>query len=516
MRRLACYIRVSSNKDDQQSSLIQQETLLREKFKQEDLIIYSDTGTGVSFNREGFKRLMYDAGLNICKLNDGRITFEADNIRKPIFDEIVVINTSRFSRNIAIIDILRVLWDYKKINVHFLDNCKNSNNPNDMTVLKMFFSMAENESMETSNRTKRGNEISILDNTIRNNSIFGWDFDREKNYLKINKKEAEIVRFIFKTALTNGLKMTAKIVNEKGYRTKKNRLWSSSTIKTLIVNPKYKGYNVRNKYSNENMFTGVKSKYVKKENWIIQKNNRIEPIISEELWEEVQKALESRCLHGNRGINSNTYDTKGKVKCKKCGSNYCRAVERKISEKPKRNQYLICSNKKKNGKVSCDAENINIGILDDYIEKERKTYYEKIRLKYMTEIVYLKEELEEKERLSKKEINEEQERLNKELIDLKLKENKILDKFIKEKELIDIKILADNLKLIDEKIKEIKSKILNLEEIESYKIRKKLEIKDIEEKIKYLPLEEMTRENFLKKIDRIIVGGKDDLNIIFY
>ncbi|MGU8378645.1 recombinase family protein [Clostridium perfringens] len=264
MRRLACYIRVSSNKGDQQSSLIQQEILLREKFKQEDLIIYSDTGTGVSFNREGFKRLMYDAGLNICKLNDGRITFEADNIRKPIFDEIVVINTSRFSRNIAIIDILRVLWDYKKINVHFLDNCKNSNNPNDMTVLKMFFSMAENESMETSNRTKRGNEISILDNTIRNNSIFGWDFDREKNYLKINKKEAEIVRFIFKMALTNGLKMTAKIVNEKGYRTKKNRLWSSSTIKTLIVNPKYKGYNVRNKYSNENMFTGVKSKYVKK------------------------------------------------------------------------------------------------------------------------------------------------------------------------------------------------------------------------------------------------------------
>lgn len=166
--------------------------------------------------------------------------------------------------------------------------------------------------------------------------------------------------------------------------------------------------------------------------------------------------------------------------------------------------------------MSCDAENINIGILDDYIEKERKNYYEKIRLKYMTEIVYLKEELEEKERLSKKEINEEQERLNKELIDLKLKENEILDKFIKEKELIDIKILANNLKLIDEKIKEIKSKILNLEEIESYKIRKKLEIKVIEEKIKYLPLEEMTRENFLKKIDRIIVGGKDDLNIIYY
>lgn len=58
--------------------------------------------------------------------------------------------------------------------------------------------MAENESMETSNRTKRGNEISILDNTIRNNSIFGWDFDREKNYLKINKKRLRLLDLYLK------------------------------------------------------------------------------------------------------------------------------------------------------------------------------------------------------------------------------------------------------------------------------------------------------------------------------
>ena len=90
--------------------------------------MYSDTGTGTSFKRKGFKQLLFDCGLNEKILKDGILTFEVDAIREPLFNEIVVINTSRFARNIAIIDILRVLWDYKKVNVKFLDVQKNSNN----------------------------------------------------------------------------------------------------------------------------------------------------------------------------------------------------------------------------------------------------------------------------------------------------------------------------------------------------------------------------------------------------
>lgn len=93
-----------------------------------------------------------------------------------------------------------------------------------MILLQMFFAMAENEVAETSKRTKRGNQTSIIQNRIRNNSIFGWDFERETNSLIINEEEAKVVRFIFETSLSNGLKKTAKIVNEKGYRTKKGML----------------------------------------------------------------------------------------------------------------------------------------------------------------------------------------------------------------------------------------------------------------------------------------------------
>lgn len=191
MNNVACYIRVSTDKDDQQRSLNQQRVLLQDQFKDSNITMYSDTGTGTSFNRKGFKQLLYDCGLNEKKLKDGRLTFEVDATREPLVKEIVVLSSSRFARNIAIIDILRILWDYKKVNVKFLDVQKDSNNPSDMILLQMFFAMAENEVAETSKRTKRGNNTSIIQNRIRNNSIFGWDFERETNSLIINKEEAE-------------------------------------------------------------------------------------------------------------------------------------------------------------------------------------------------------------------------------------------------------------------------------------------------------------------------------------
>ena len=55
----------------------------------------------------------------------------------------------------------------------------------------------------------------------------------------------------------------------------------------MITNHKYKGFNVRNKFTSKNLFTESKVKYVKKEDWIVMKNERIEPLVSEELWEEV-------------------------------------------------------------------------------------------------------------------------------------------------------------------------------------------------------------------------------------
>lgn len=516
---ISCYVRVSTNKEDQQKSLQQQRELLQEMYKDYEILMYSDTGTGTSFNRKGFKELLYDAGLNEKRLKDGRLTFEADEFREPLFDEIVVLSTSRFARNIIIIDVLRTLWDFKKVNVKFLDVQKDSSNMNDMILLQMFFAMAENEVKETSVRTKRGNKTTIMQNKIRNNSIFGWDFDKDSNSLISNKEEAEVVKFIFNTALEHGLKRTAQLTNEQGYRTKKGNLWSDSTIKTLITNPKYKGYNVRNKFTSENLFTESKVKYIKKEDWIVMKNDRIEPLVSEELWEEVQEALKDRCLHGNRGTNARKYDTRGKVVCKCCGAIYVRCVEKRIKDKPEGNHYLICSHKKKYTKKYCQSENIKVEILDNFIEEQRKVYYKNIHLQIKIKIIKLKKELSKANAETVDMVNDlikiEEDKLNKKKNSLET----LLNSFVESTSKTMQDILKKKIQMLEKEIEDVEVNIVSLENKKSDKNKY---IRDLSNKIsalkkegEELPTKILERREWLDKVDKIVVGGKDDLVIVY-
>lgn len=513
MNRIACYVRVSTDKVDQQKSLMQQKVLLEEKYKDREIVIYSDTGTGTSFKREGFKNLMFDAGLNFRKLEDGRLTFEADQNRTPLFDEIIVLSTSRFSRNIAIIDILRTLWDFKKVNVKFLDVQKDSSNINDMILLQMFFAMAENEVKETSIRTKRGNKTTIVQNKIRNNSIFGWDFNTKENSLIKNEEESKVVEFIFKTSLDNGLKKTAKLTNEKGYRTRKGNLWTDSGIRAIINNPKYKGYNVRNKFESINLFTESKSKYIKKENWIVKKSDRIEPLVSEELWEGVQRSIERRCIAGNRGENARIYDIRGKIKCT-CGANFTRCVTSRVADKPKSQHYLICANKKKYTKKYCNAENITVSMLDDYIEKERKVYYKNIQLQIQVKIIQLQEELDNIDKNEVFNIKDKEEKLNV----LKAKLDKLIDTFISSSETMQ--------SVVENKIKDIEKHIKSLEEqiadSKSINLDKEKHRRDIKNRMKKLEGElsvskekTLTRKEWLDKVEKIIIYSKTNFKTIY-
>lgn len=513
MNNIACYIRVSTDKADQQRSLEQQRALLEEQYKESNISMYSDTGTGTSFNRKGFKKLLFDCGLNEKKLKDGRLTFEVDPIREPLFSEIIVLSTSRFARNISIIDVLRILWDYKKVNVKFIDVQKDSNNPSDMILLQMFFAMAENEVAETSKRTKRGNETSIIRNKIRNNSIFGWDFDRETNSLIANEQEKKAVEFIFNTALTNGLKLTAKLTNEKGFRTKKGNLWTDSTIKTLITNPKYKGFNVRNKFNSVNLFTESRVKYVHKDNWIVKQNDRIEPLVSEELWEEVQKALANRCTNGNKGQNARIYDTRGKIKCN-CGANFVRCVTTKVPDLPPRQHYLICSHKKKYGKDYCNAENITVGMLDNFIEEQRNNYYKNIQIQIQVKIIQYQEEL---DNINNNEIFNIKDKECK-LEVLKSKLEKLLDAFLSSSETMQ-SIVEKKIKELESQIKKIESEISNSKSINFDKER---HIRQINNKIAKLKLEsenandkKLTRQEWLDKVERIVIESKSRFKVMY-
>ncbi len=515
MDNIACYIRVSTDKVDQQKSLEQQRVLLEEQYKDRNILMYSDTGTGTSFKRKGFQKLMYDAGFDV-KIDGEEIRFKENKLREPLFKEIHVVSTSRFARHTKAIDLLRELWDKKKVAVIFDDINKRTDDIENFILLGILFTLNENESAEISKRTKRGNITSIMQNRIRNNSIFGWDFDRETNSLIKNEKEAEVVRFIFETSLTHGLKLTAKIVNNQGYRTKKGNLWSDSTIKTLITNPKYKGYNVRNKFNNINLFTESKTKYVRKENWVVQKSDRIEPLVSEELWEDVQKALAYRCRVGNRGQNARVYDTRGKLKCGVCGASYVRCVETKVADKANPLHYLICSHKKKYTKKYCNAENINIEMLNDYIETQRKNYYKNVQLQIQIKIIKLREELENStnstDTVFKIKAKE------KEVVDLRANLSVLVDNFISASDILR-SVIESKINAIETEINNINEEIANLKAVHEDKEK---HIREINSKISKLNSDltvsqgkELTRKEWLDRVEKILIKGKGKIETVY-
>lgn len=113
--KVVAYCRVSTSTNDQQNSFENQKSYFEREIQKNDSYelyrIYADRGiTGTSLNRrEQFSEMLKDAGLDATKVNNtNKIVYIASN-REPLFHKIYVKNTSRFARNVLVIDILREL-----------------------------------------------------------------------------------------------------------------------------------------------------------------------------------------------------------------------------------------------------------------------------------------------------------------------------------------------------------------------------------------------------------------------
>lgn len=243
------------------------------------------------------------------------------------------------------------------------------------------------------------------------------------------------------------------------------------------------------------------------------KNERIEPLVSEELWGQVQEALSRRCLNGNKGQNARIYDTRGKIKCK-CGANYVRCVTTKVANEPRDKHYLICGHKKKYGKDYCRAENITVGMLDRYIEEQRKNYYKNIQLQTQVKILQLETEIDSvtNDEVFSIKIKEEELEL------LKDKLEKLIDTFISSSETMQKVVQKKNGEL-ENQIKRLELEISN---IKSINVDKEKHIRQINNKIIKLKQElisstdkELTRQQWLDKVEKIVIESKINFNVVY-
>ena len=191
----------------------------------------------IGYNYEVFE----DKGISGKSINKRKALQELLNRLKE-FDIIICWKLSRIGRNMR--DILNMMYEFDKNNVRFISYNENIDTSNSMSKMLMYVIgiCAEIERDNTSENVKLAKRQEFENGKVTAKKVLGYDLINKK--LVINEKEANIVKFIFETYnKTHNYYQTAKMCNLKGFKGKKGQQFHASSIKTIIQNQIYCGFN---------------------------------------------------------------------------------------------------------------------------------------------------------------------------------------------------------------------------------------------------------------------------------
>ena len=411
-KRVVAYARISTDKKDQRNSLENQTTYFQRELERNtdcqfvkinhksicDNGVYHDRGfSGTKLKRPAFDKMLEDAGLQpIINLRNEQKTTNYEIVAKPKFDIIYVKDTSRFARNVSVIDILRKLKE-NSVFVRFLDIGKTTENDTDMTYIGIFLQFAEAESTDRSRKVHFGYAEGVRQGKIYTggNKLIGYDLDKETNCLTINEKEAELVRLIFDLYTEQGLGQQ-RICNrlaELGHFNLNGNKYTRSTIKRILCNEKYKGESNSGRYE----YKGYSGLFAHKPDTIRDYDDelrqqareaqkrlleqgivKIPAIISEEQFDKAQRITESN----RKAFNNNcTYhgitDYAKKIKCGCCGAWYTAGCRKYIPSIKAMNRYYSCKHRthydEDNNIPKCNNPSIREDVLDTFLSSQ--SYY---------------------------------------------------------------------------------------------------------------------------------------------
>lgn len=407
------YARLSVDGTDRKNESIDNQLELCREFvrSHEDMEIfdcYSDLGkTGTNFQRDDFERLMAD-------------------VRMRKVDCIVVKDLSRFGRNhLEMGNYLGKIFPF--LGVRFIavnDNFDNMDgDPETLGVqLKNLVNELYAKDIAVKIRSSRVKQFE-RGSFSGCHPVYGYDVVKEGNrrMLVINEEAAVVVRELFDRFLRGEgyVEMIEWLYTEKIHRPSDYRKyghvhqrdgeelhnWHKATLNQILNNCAYIGWLICEQKDGERV-TGRTSTKVLTGELKVRENNH-EPIISEEVFQEVARQFEARSQKFSSGSSRNLPMEediyKDLIYCGLCGSKFTRecGLTNRSGGKVRNYQYR-CVNKETIDDRKCDNDRISLIILNRLVEEALEKEFSLASAKQKDLVAASKRQAEnEKEKLEK-------------------------------------------------------------------------------------------------------------------
>lgn len=403
--KVAGYLRLSveDGNKDVSNSIVSQKNIILDKIKTlgndfELFDFYVDDGyTGLNTDRPNFQRMLIDVERK--KVNC-IITKDLSRLSRNNFEANYYIEIYFLEKEIRYISVLDNIDTFER------------NTNNDIIQFKTLIN--DWYSKDISRKVKSGvwarKEQGLY---VAAKAPYGYvKDDKNKNKLIINNEEAEVVKKIFNMynlGFTIG-EIVSKLKENKiycpSYKSFQKNIngkygWTYSTVSKILKNKAYLGHIEYGKCMNLS-YKSKKVKQIPRNEWKIYKNAH-KPIISQELFESVQKKIE---LNQKAKSHVHIWLLNGIVHCKECGNLMQLKVKYRKDGKSISFKRLYCSSSI-NKKESCKRKYKGIDLYDvtqivtDNLNKKIKYLVKEEDVKMAIEEKYIKINIENYQKIIK-------------------------------------------------------------------------------------------------------------------
>jgi site-specific DNA recombinase len=299
-KRAVLYIRVSSKEqagEDKASLEVQQRDCEAYCRRQGYIIVRSpyvdiQSGTDSRKERADFEQMLEDA-------------------RKDAFDIIVAWRPDRLFRNLWPAARLKKVIDDTGIEVETVTQ------PMDNSTLGLWAWFAEREIENIRERTMMGREnLAKSGNLATGNPPYGLKYDASIKHLRHEENEkVHVVSFFNWIAEGKSINSLVRYLNELGILTRHGKVWSRQQIVKILKNPIYAGRGYWGK--RERRKGRVVAKKSEDESIMVP----VDPMISEELFQQVQRQLQKNRIISPRNTKQ-TYLLQHLLWCRVCGKSF--------------------------------------------------------------------------------------------------------------------------------------------------------------------------------------------------